>query len=143
MKFKFYKLNISYGANLNTCINCVFKNWIKVYICKIAVFSYVYKAVLIFLIWFHKYFWINYRLLLFTFAQIKMLGLEKTYLQQTLDQVKINHSEELKIMTSLHEWVLIKLLQLNHSFISSFINRLQYRIYITSSIYLMQFLNLI
>lgn len=32
-----------------------------------------------------------------------MLGLEKTYLQQTLDQVKINHNEELKIMTSLHE----------------------------------------
>ena len=32
-----------------------------------------------------------------------MLELEKTFLQQTLDQIKVNHCEELKIMSALHE----------------------------------------
>ena len=32
-----------------------------------------------------------------------MLELEKNYLQQTLEQVKKNHSEEFEIMSSLHQ----------------------------------------
>ncbi|CAG2104117.1 unnamed protein product [Medioppia subpectinata] len=43
----------------------------------------------------------SYHMLLQT--QIKMLELEKTYLQQTLEQIKSNHSQEMKIMTELHE----------------------------------------